>query len=125
MPSRVTITIVPRGEETDVLVMDGPHEVMKARLGASSHSHRLAMQTLLEAIALWYQDKVRVVLSADSEAISCAWGLSDGFGFGIGSLYYSVEVVLPRDRYRRGMRIRGVGNFREAHRQLRLVWSQS
>jgi hypothetical protein len=124
MPSKVTVTIVPRGEETDILVMDGPHEVVRARLGASSQIHRLAMRTLLEGIALWYQEKVRVVLSADSEPIAFALGLSDGFGFGLDTLHYTVEVVLSRERRLRPTRLRGVGDFREAYRQLRLVRSQ-
>ena len=125
MLPRITVTIVPRHQETDILVTEGSREVMKARLGASWKRHRYAMRTLLEGIALWYQERVRVVLSADSEPISCDLGLSDGLGLGIDTIHYTVEIVRPRERGRRAKYLHGVGDFREARRQLHLVWSQS
>jgi hypothetical protein len=82
------------GSETRVLVTN-PYgqEILKARLAAASQAHHLAARTLLEAVALFCNARVRVVLSAESEESSCAQGLSDGFGFGIDSLYYEVEIA--------------------------------
>jgi hypothetical protein len=60
----------PPSSTTRVLVTVVKDEVLKARLPAAARVHRLAAKTLLEAIALFYQQRIRVVLSADSEATS-------------------------------------------------------
>jgi hypothetical protein len=78
--------------------------------------HRMAAKTMLEAIALLYQTRVRVVLSADSEAISLGFGLTDGFGFGIDSLYSGVEVLPDAEQRRHAKRLCGLGDFREVRR---------
>jgi hypothetical protein len=42
------------------------------------------------------------VLSAESEAISCAQGLLDGLGYGVDTVYYDVELAARgEDRRRR------------------------
>jgi hypothetical protein len=56
------------------------------------------------------------VLSADSEAISLGLGLTDGFGFGIDSLYYEVEVLPDAEQRRRAKRLLGLGDFRDVRR---------
>lgn len=55
-----------KGNETRVLVMSGPKEtVLKARLSATAQ-HRLALPSLLEALALWQGMPVRAVVVADA-----------------------------------------------------------
>lgn len=55
-----------RRNETRVLAMSGPNEtVLKARLSATAQ-HRLALPSLLEALALWQGIPVRAVVVADA-----------------------------------------------------------
>ena len=58
--------IESRCNETRVLAMSGPTEtVLKARLSATAQ-HRLALPSLLEALALWQGMPVRAVIVADA-----------------------------------------------------------
>jgi hypothetical protein len=116
MPPRITVRILPSPVLTRVLVTEGCDELMKARLPGPSHLHPRAMVTLLEAIALSHQQRVRVVLSADSEAISCGLGLTDGFGFGVSTLHFEVEVLPDAAQRRRARRLSGMGDFRAVRR---------
>jgi hypothetical protein len=55
-----------RSNETRILAMSGPKEtVLKARLSATAQ-HRLAVPSLLEALALWQGMPVRAVVVADA-----------------------------------------------------------
>jgi hypothetical protein len=123
MVSDLVVTMAVTRSETRVLVTLGPDEVLKARLGPAGKIHRLAAPMLLEAIALWYQRRVRAVISADADAISSDLGLSDGLGYGVDTVHYEVEWVDPRAR-RRSRRVRGLGDFRDLRRHLHLVWSR-
>lgn len=115
------LTIVPRRQETRILMTEGPDDVLVARLGpVTSAHHRWAAPMLLEALSLWQGRPVRVVLSAESEDYLCSLGLGDGLGLSVSSLHYVVDIVDPRE-VRRGRRLRGVGDFRDARRQLQLV----
>lgn len=115
------LTIVPRRHETRILMTEGPDDVLVARLGpVTSAHHRWAAPMLLEALALWHGRPMRVVLSAESEDYLCSLGIVDGLGLSVSSLHYVVDIVDPRE-VRRGRRLRGVGDFREARRQLQLV----
>ena len=115
------LTIVPRRQETRILMTEGPDDVLVARLGpVTAAHHRWAAPMLLEALSLWQGRPLRVVLSAESEDYLFSLGLSDGLGLGVSSLHYVVDIVDPRD-VRRGRRLRGVGDFRDARRQLQLV----
>lgn len=116
MLPRITVRILPSSSTTRVLVTRAEDEILKARLPAPSQMHPLAAKTLLESIALLFQTRVRVVLSADSEAISLGLGLTDGFGFGIDSLYYEVEVLPGAEQRRRAKRLLGLGDFRDVRR---------
>jgi hypothetical protein len=120
MDRYVVATMVPTRIETKLLVTVGRDEVLKARLGPATKIHRSAAPMLMEAIALWYEQQVHVVISAGSDAISGDLGLSDGFGYGAQTLHYEVEWVDPRD-LRRGRRVLGLGDFRDVRRSLRLV----
>jgi hypothetical protein len=106
---------------TRVLVTDAQgDEILKARLPPPGQMHRLAARTLLEAVALICNDRIRVVLSADSEAISFGLGLSDGLSVGIDTFYYEVEV-LPWGERRRGRRLNGIDDSSEIRR---LTWTR-
>ncbi len=120
MSSPIVATIIPSRKQTEVLVTDGPHEVLKARIPASVEPHPSALRTVLEGLSLWYQQPLRVVLSADGTSIWESLGLTDALGCGCMTLYYTVEVVPPRVQ-RKARRIQGLGSFRQARRVLRLA----
>jgi hypothetical protein len=124
MTDEIRLTIVPRPTETRILMTEGPDDVLMARLGpVTAAHHRWAAPMLIEALATWQGRPVRVVLSADAEDYLYGLGLSDGLGLGNHALHYVVDVVDPREE-RRGRRLRGLGDFRDARRQLQLVWSR-
>lgn len=124
MTDEIRLTIVPRLAETRILMTQGPDEVLMARLGpVTAARHRWAAPMLIEALATWQGRQVRVVLSAGAEDYLYGLGLSDGLGLGNQALHYVVDVVDPHEQ-RRGRRLRGLGDFRDARRQLQFAWSR-
>jgi hypothetical protein len=116
-----TVIIVPSSSRTRVLVTAGSDELLRAVLPAPfQRHHERAVMTLLEGLAMWFNAKLRVVLSVDSKAAGCCLGLTDELGMGVRSLFFDVEVRERRMRRRRGQRIRGIGDFTDL-RQLRLI----
>ena len=110
----LTITIMPEPERTRMLMVSGRTEVMKAVLGPAALSHPRAAATLLEALSLWQQAPLSVVLSVNADADSCGLSLCDGLGFGHKTVHYDVAVVLRERRHlRRARRLPGLGDFRE------------
>jgi hypothetical protein len=115
------VVIVPSATRTRVLVTDGPDELLRAILPASSQlQYERATTTFLESLALWLNAKLHVVLSVDAKEAGCCLGLTDELGVGVRSLFFDLEVRDRRVRRRPGRRIRGVGDFTDL-RQLRLV----
>jgi hypothetical protein len=113
----LVMTISATARETRVLLTQGPDEVMKARLRAvSTPAHRFAGPMLCESMALWHDQRVRAVVSADSEDTLFALGLCDGLGIARATLHYVVQPLCPEDPRRRGQRLTGLGNFRDEHR---------
>jgi hypothetical protein len=115
--SSLVIVIHPRQDATLVLGLKGHDEILRASLGPPSQAHHQAAPMLLEALALWYQQPLRVVLSVDNDQTSACMGISDGFGFGQRTLHYSVEVR-ERERPPRGRRLGGVADFCSLRRQV-------
>ena len=71
----IWVGIDPRPSETRILVMDGAETtLLKARF-LPSPSSRLALPTLLEAIALWQGRPVHAVLVAGTSGRSCGTSL--------------------------------------------------
>jgi hypothetical protein len=122
MVREVMVTMVPTRSETRLLVTVGRDEVMKARLGPAEQTHPRAAPMLLEALALWYQQRVHAVISVGADAARSDLGLADGLGYGAETVHYDVAWVDPRAP--RAHRLRGLGDFRDVRRQLRLVWSR-
>jgi len=110
---RPTAFLKTSQQATRVLVRYGDDDVLKAVLSppCCSPPHVRALPTLLEAVALWHQAQVHVVLDA-IEAESCfRLGLVDELHLGLATAHYRVEVREPvRDRRRR-QRIDGLGSF--------------
>jgi hypothetical protein len=118
MQEPITVTIKASSTETALLVKQGPDELLIARLGPSSFAHRRALPALMEALALWFQSRIYVVLCAQTEEAASSTGLVDGLGCGLGTLHFEVDVLLPGPR-RAGARLRGLGNLRELRREAR------
>lgn len=117
MDSSVVIVLHPTPQATLVLGLYGDNEILRASLPLLSQAHRQAVPMLLEALALWYQQPLRVVLSVDSDQNSSCMGISDGFGCGQRTLHYCVEVR-ESEHPRRGRHLGGVADFRSLRRQI-------
>jgi hypothetical protein len=110
------LVVKPSSLKTRLLVTYGDEEVMRAQLPPPTAVHPRAAATLCEGLSLWLDRPLSIVLCADAPGTSFALGLCDGFGFGVTSVHYEVEVVDPRHR------VRGLGSFRDLRRlQLRGV----
>jgi hypothetical protein len=111
------------GKEMKLLVQSElGDDVIKARLPLRP-PHPRALLTMLEGVALFSGQPLRVVISA-----------GDGLDAWLGSEQWCEELwpaesplvgfdfAIPPPRARRTLR--GVGDFRDVRRQLRLVWSR-
>jgi hypothetical protein len=113
----LVMTIAATSRETRVVLTHGPDEVLKARLRAvTTPAHRFAAPMLCEAMALWHDQRVRAVVSAESEESLFALGLCDGLGVARATLHYVVQPLFMDDPPCRGQRLSGLGNFRGEHR---------
>ena len=114
------LVLSPSSKSTRVLLCHGPDELLKAQLPPPSQvRHERAATTLIEALSLWLDTTLPVVLCVDARDAGFCLGLTDEMGLGIRSVFYRVEVTDRQDaRRRRGIRIPGVGDFRDM-RQLR------
>jgi len=93
---------------TKILVHLDEDEVLKAVLPTTS-PHRRALPTFFEALALWHQAPVHVVLSAAEAESWSRLGLVDELFVSVDTVHYTVELRHP-DRERR-RRIPGLGSF--------------
>jgi len=114
------VTLASAAARTRLLVTVGPDEVLRARLPRLDQvRNERAVKTLLEGLSLWLDQRLCVALSAAEPEDSWRLQLTDELGVGARSVFYAVEVVERRRRYR-GTRLRGLGDFRELH-QLALL----
>ena len=119
---QIRATITERDGLTRILVQHGQSDLMIARLGPLCSAHRHSLRSLIEGIALWFQERVHVVLCVDEE-LSFDHELIDELGRGVETLHFSVAVVPVQSRptRHRGERLRGLGDFTPERRHLRLV----
>jgi hypothetical protein len=102
MSAQVIVRMALTESATRILVIEPSGiQVLKAHFPSASGAHRLATRTLLEAVAMLGNARLHVVLSAESEAISCAQGLLDGLGYGVDTIFYDVELARRRQGRRR------------------------
>ena len=117
MHPTITVTIRVTRTATMLLVRQDDDEMMIARLGPPMWAHRHAVFRLLEALALWFQARLRVVLCAASEDVASSTGLVDGLGLGVSTLHF--EVLRPQGARRRGRRLRGIRGLSVLRRDAR------
>ena len=115
---RITVTMAPERDRTRLLMTQGPNELMRALLAPAAGTHPRAATTLLEGLALWCQQPLHVVLCVAEPSDGCSLALCDALGYGHATAHYEVAVAF-RGRRRRGIRLGGLGDFREL-RQLSL-----
>ena len=110
--SSMRATVTASSCTTRVLVQDSLGDVLLARLGSIEHAHRYALRMLLEAVALWEQQPVGVVLCADD---NCDWhrmGLFEAIGVARETALLKVELVPTEPRpLCRATRLTGLGSF--------------
>lgn len=116
----LSVVIAPNNFETRLLLADPLGDMLIAKLGPLSQVQPDSVRLLLEALALWHRSPLRVVVSAEHEPQLVSTGLTDGFGFGVDTLHYRVEVIHREHRRKRGRgRLRGLGDFSQLRRDLR------
>jgi len=97
-------------------------DLIKARLPIRP-PHPRALLTMLEGIALWSGEPLYAVISAGAHRddwLDCEQWCDDLWP--AESPLVRFDFAMPPLRARR--RLRGVGDFRNVRRQLRLVWSR-
>lgn len=102
MKTWVLVTATPK--RTRVVVSMGDAVVLRANLPPLSMVRNArAATTLLEALALWADERLCVALCAENLDICFRCALTDEMGLGARSVYYAVELVKhePRRRSRR------------------------
>jgi len=117
-------TTIRIGEDLKLLVANSDgSDLIKARLPLRP-PHPRALLTLLEGVALFSGDPVSAVISAsvghDTWLSSEMWGQDL---WPAESPLVHFDFAPPRPPARRH-HISGVGDFRDARRQLRLVWTK-
>lgn len=103
----------PKSTATRLLLMHDGEELVRAALPPPSAypRHLRAAPMLCEALALWLDQPLSIVLCAEEPDGLSGLGLCDDFGFGAKTLHYEVEVVNRR---------RSLGSFTDL-RQLDLA----
>jgi hypothetical protein len=115
-----TVLMMPSPQHTRLMLLRGASELLRAVLPPLTHVRQpRAVGALLEALALWADTRVRVVLCADATASTYWLGLTDARGCGARSMFYEVQVVAPRDK-RRASQVHAFGDF-EDMRQLSMA----
>lgn len=117
--SSIRATVTASSTETRILIRDGSGDLLIARLGPLEHTQRYALRTLLEAVALWDQQRVDVVLFADDAFGWERTGLLDALGIAREALLLNVELVPAQlGRRRKIKRLIGLGSFDRERRLL-------
>ncbi|MCC7542757.1 MAG: hypothetical protein IT379_41460 [Deltaproteobacteria bacterium] len=119
MTDTIRVAIAPERTQVRLLATTSERDTLKAILPPVRTAHPRAAATLLEGLALWYQQRLCVVLCADELGNSSELGLYDDLGFGHRTLHYEVGVAFAPRRCRR-RELRGLGDFRDL-RQLSLL----
>lgn len=110
--SSIWMGVAPGPREMRVLAMAGPTEtILKARLQRPP-THPRALPSLLEALALWQGQSIRVALAAEERGVESDLSAYDGIRVDDRTPLYTVEWVPAPARGRRRHRdLGGVGDF--------------
>lgn len=103
-PMKSWVLVTATSKRTRVVVTMGEKVVLRASLPPlSTVRNARAATTLLEALALWADERLCVALHADDAENCFRCDLADEMGLGARSVYYAIELVKhePRRRSRR------------------------
>ena len=99
--SEFTVSLTPSPTATQVRLLRGRDVLLAAELPPpAAVRHNRAASVLLEALSLWLDARLRVVLSVDAKDASFCLDLTDELGHGVHSVYYEVDVVTGCSRSR-------------------------
>lgn len=100
MEALLTLAPSPRG--TRVVMTRGKDTLLRGHLPPLNKLlHERAATALLEALALWVDERLCVALYAENLETCFRFGLTDELGVGARGLFYAVEVLAPRHRAKR------------------------
>ena len=120
--SSIRATVTASDAETRILIRTSIGDVLIARLGPLENAQRYALRSLLEAIALWEQQRVDVVLFADDRSDWQRTGLLDALDVARELALLRVQLVPAELRHRRAAkRLTGLGSFVQERDRLRQV----
>ena len=112
--------MMPSRQHTRLRVLQGASEQMRAVPPRLTHVRQpRAVTELLEALALWADTRVRVVLYASATASTYGLGLTDARGCGARSVFYEVQGVAPQAK-RWATQVHAFGDFEDL-RQLSMA----
>jgi|SRR5690606_9573211 len=115
-----TLLMMPSKQHTRLMLLRGRSEQLRAVLPPLTHVRQpRAVMALMEALALWADTRLRVVLCANATASTYWLGLTDARGCGARSVFYEVEVVAPQDK-QRAAQVHAFGDFEDL-RQLSMA----
>lgn len=118
--SRIVMTLIPKVSQIQVLVTKGSTELMRAKLpSANLINYERAVPQLVIGLAQCLDEKIHIVVCAAAPVSLSYLGFTDGLGRGLNSVFYEVQVVEPISRC--DDILRGVGDFRYAHRIRRMA----
>ncbi len=121
--STLIATVVVTLSETRLLVCDLTGDRLIARLPPLRASHRWALKALLESLALFSGERLRVVLAADDSSTWEQLGLCDALNFADDGLHLDIEIVPHPQERCRAKRITGLGSFAVERRRIRRAGS--
>lgn len=117
--SSIRATVTASSSETRILIRDVAGDLLIARLGPLEQTQRFALRGLLEAVALWDQQRIDVVLFADDGSSWERTGLLDALGVARDAALLKIDLV-PAEVRRggRSKRLVGLGSFEHERRLL-------
>jgi len=96
---KFTVSLTPSATATQVRLLRDRDVLLAAELPPpAAVRHDRAAMVFLEALSLWVDARLRVVLSVDAKDASFCLDLTDELGRGVHSVYYEVEVVTACSR---------------------------
>jgi len=116
--SSIRATVTACSSQTRILIRDECSDLLIARLGPLEQAQRFALRGLLEAVALWDQQRIDVVLFADDGSSWEQVGLADALGVARDAALLKIDLVPAEIRRRRSKRLVGLGSFVQERRLL-------
>ena len=123
MSDEIRLTIVPRSTETQILMTEGPDDVLMARLAPVTAAHHpRAAPMLLEAMRSGTSrgSTLSFLRAPMPPGRTSVWRT----GLAMGPRPCTTTSRGSTRAPPTGARLRGLGDFRDVRRQLRLVWSR-